>query len=139
MLAQVIRGVVRLSATVALGAVPGAVYAALVGAVHLGVYGRWDRVPAFAVGCVVVGALFGLVGGVRWALSGEPAPGGSPPPAARGLAPAPLAVPSRPSGRHPRRPGLRPRGGQPGRRPISPRRRAIGRSVRGWDCPPVCR
>jgi hypothetical protein len=139
MLAQVIRGVVRVSATVALGAVPGGGYAALVGAVHLGVYGRWDRVPAFAVGCVVVGALFGLFGGVRWALSGEPAPDGSPPPAARGSSPAPLAVPSWPSGVPARRPGLRPRGGQPGRRPTSPRRRAIGRSVRGWDCPPVCR
>jgi hypothetical protein len=130
MLAQVVRGVVRLSAAVVLGAVPGAVYAALVGAVHLGVYGRWDRAPAFAVGCVVVGALIGLFGGVRWALSGEPAPGSSPPPAARGSSPAPLAVPSRPSGRHPRRPGLR---------PISPRRRAIGRSVREWDYPPVWR
>jgi hypothetical protein len=139
MLAQVIRGGVRLSAAVVLGAVPGAVYVALVGAVHLGVYGRWDRVPAFAVGCVVVGALFGLFGGVRWALSREPAPGSSPPPAARGSSPAPLAVPSGPSGRHPRRPGLRPVGGLPGRRLISPRRRAIGRSVRGWDCPPLCR
>ena len=139
MLAQVVRGVVRLSAAVVLGAVPGAVYAALVGAVHLGVYGRWDRVPAFAVGCVVVGALFGLFGGARGALFREPAPGSSQRPSARGSFPAPLAVPSRPSGRHPRRPGLRPRGGQPGRRPISPRRRAIGRLVPGWDCPPLCR
>ena len=138
MLAQVVRGVVRLSAAVVLGAVPGAVYAALVGAVHLGVDGRWDRIPAFAVGCVMVGALFGLFGGVRWALSGELAPG-SAPPVARATFPASLAVPSRPSGRHPRRPGLRPGGGPAGRRPISPRRRAIGRSVRGWDCPPICR
>ena len=104
-----------------------------------GVYGRWDRAPAFAVVCVVVGALFGLFGGARGALFREPAPGSSQWPSARGSFPAPLAVPSGPSGRHPRQPGLRPVGGQPGRRPISPRRRAIGRLVPGWDCPPLCR
>jgi hypothetical protein len=61
-----------------LGAVLGALYAGLVGAVHLGVSGRWDRVPAFAVGCVLVGALFGLLGGIKWARSGAAAPDSSP-------------------------------------------------------------
>ena len=73
MVGQVVRGVGRLSAGVALGVVPGALYAALVGAVHLGVYGRWDRIGAFAVGCVLVGAVFGLLGGIVWALSGAAA------------------------------------------------------------------
>ena len=82
MLEEIVRVVVRLSAGVVLGVVPGALYAGLVGAVHLGVYGRWDRVPAFAVGCVMVGALFGLLGGIGWALSGEAAPGSSRSPAA---------------------------------------------------------
>jgi CheY-like chemotaxis protein len=83
MLGQIVRGAVRTAAGLALGAVPGTLYGALVGMVHLGVSGRWDRAPAFAVGCTLAGALFGLLGGVGWALSGEPAPAGSPPPAGR--------------------------------------------------------
>jgi hypothetical protein len=52
-----------------LGAIPGALYAGLVGAVHFGVYGRWDRVLDFAVGTVLVGAVLGLLGGIAWAVS----------------------------------------------------------------------
>jgi hypothetical protein len=74
LLGQIVRVVVRVSVGVVLGAVPGALYAGLVGAVHLGVYGRWDRVPAFAVGSVLVGALLGCWAGIAWALSGEAAP-----------------------------------------------------------------
>jgi hypothetical protein len=69
-----VRIVVRLSAGMALGLVPAALYGRLVAAVHLAVYGRWDRAPAFALGCVIAGALLGLLGGVAWALSGNPAP-----------------------------------------------------------------
>jgi hypothetical protein len=84
MLGQIVRMVVRISAGMVLGALPGALYAGLVGAVHLGVYGRWDRVPAFAVGCILVGALFGLLGGSKWALAAEAVPGSSPSPTGRG-------------------------------------------------------
>jgi hypothetical protein len=148
MLGQIVRGMVRTSAGLVLGAVPGALYAALVGIVHLGVHGRWDRAPAFAVGCVVVGAFLGLLGGVIWALSGEPAPGTSPPPTARGWSQAPLVEPAlrsgrppvgRPVGRYSRRPGLRPGGGSRGRAPISRRRLDIGGSVQGGGCPPPIR
>ena len=77
MLGQIVRAMVRMSAGVVLGAVPGALYAGLVGSVHLGVSGSWDRVPAFILGCVLVGGLFGLLGGIAGALSGEVAPGSS--------------------------------------------------------------
>ena len=56
-----VRVVVRQLAGLVLGASPGALYAGLVAAVHFGVYGRWDRVPAFAVGCVLIGAVIGLL------------------------------------------------------------------------------
>jgi hypothetical protein len=120
-LAQIVHGVVRALAGTVVGAAPGAVYAAMVGAVHVGVYGRWDRVPAFAVGSVVVGALVGLLGGVRWALSGEAAPDSSP------RSTAPLVLPARrvnnaPVGRrvaeHPRWPGLRLGGASRRRAPV---------------------
>ena len=62
---QVVRVGVRLAAGAMMGAVPGALYAGLVGSVHFGLYGRWDRVPAFAVGCVLVGALLGLLGSTK--------------------------------------------------------------------------
>jgi hypothetical protein len=54
-----------------LGAAPAAVYAVLVGAVHLAIYGRWGGVPAFALGCVLVGALVGLLAGLTLALTEE--------------------------------------------------------------------
>ena len=41
MLGQILRVAVRLSAGVVLGAVPGTLYAGLVGAVHLGVSASW--------------------------------------------------------------------------------------------------
>jgi hypothetical protein len=59
-----------------LGALPGAAYAALVAIVHLAVRGRWDRVPAFAAACVVVGAAVGLaiaLGAVLWPRAPQPA------------------------------------------------------------------
>jgi hypothetical protein len=74
MLGQIVRVAVRMSACVVLGAVPGVLYAGLVGAVHLGTSGRWDRVPAFTVACVLVGGLFGLLGGITWALSDKTTP-----------------------------------------------------------------
>jgi hypothetical protein len=127
---QIVRGVVRASIGLLLGAVPGALYAALVGVVHLGVSSRWDRAPAFAVGCTLAGALFGLLGGALWDLSGEPAPGRSPPPTGHPRA-------RRPVGRRPRRPGLRPCGRPQGRAPVRLRRLAIGRSLRGRNCLPI--
>jgi hypothetical protein len=54
-----------------LGAAPAALYAVLVGAVHLAIYGRWGGVPAFALGCVLVGALVGLLAGLTLALTEE--------------------------------------------------------------------
>jgi ABC-type xylose transport system permease subunit len=72
MLRQIVRVAVRISAGVVLGAVPGALYAALVGVVHVGVSRRWDGLPAFTVGCVLVGGLLGLVGGTTWALRARP-------------------------------------------------------------------
>jgi hypothetical protein len=68
------RLVARLSTGVALGAAPGVLYGGLVAAVHLGVYGRWDQVPTFAVACVLVGAVVGLLGGAVSALWGDAAP-----------------------------------------------------------------
>jgi hypothetical protein len=53
-----------MSAGAVLGTIPGMLYAGLVGAVHIGLYGRWDRVPVFVVGCIAVGALFGLLRGI---------------------------------------------------------------------------
>jgi hypothetical protein len=42
------------------GAGVGLAYATLVGVVYLGVYARWDRVPAFAAWSVAAGAAAGL-------------------------------------------------------------------------------
>jgi hypothetical protein len=39
--------------------------------VHLGVYGDGKGMPAFAVGCVLVGLGLGLVGRLLWTVSGE--------------------------------------------------------------------
>jgi hypothetical protein len=64
------RLVVRLSVGALLGVAPGALYAALVSVVHRGTYGTWGRIPCFVVGCVVTGALLGLVAGVVWTVSG---------------------------------------------------------------------
>jgi hypothetical protein len=59
------------SVGVVLGAFSGAVYAGLVGAVHFGVDGHWDRVPVFALGSVLAGALLGGCTGVARALLRE--------------------------------------------------------------------
>jgi hypothetical protein len=68
----VARALIHLFAGAALGALPGALYAALVGGTHLAFHGRWDRVPHFAVACVAAGALVGL-GAAAWGLSGRQA------------------------------------------------------------------
>jgi hypothetical protein len=75
MLRRVVRVGVRLLVGVVLGAAAGALYAGLVGAVHRGAYGRWDRIPTFAVLCVLAGALFGLLRGLGWVLWGGAAQG----------------------------------------------------------------
>jgi len=148
MLVRIVRGLVRVSVGLALGAVPGALYGAAVGTVHLGVYGRWDRAPAFAVGCVLVGALFGLLGGIEWALSGEVAPSDSPLPLARGSSQAPLAVSarrpgsapaSRPWCRNSRPPVRRTAGGWRRRALISRRRNGSGGRVHRGGCSPPLR
>jgi hypothetical protein len=121
MLGLIIRIVLRILATLMVGAAPGALYASVVGAIHLGVYGQWERVPAFAVGCVLVGALIGLVGGISWAFSSKPSParvpvatgsqGGTPflrAPLEMSARPAGSARVARPRCRHPRRARLRP-------------------------------
>jgi hypothetical protein len=78
MLGQIVRVAVRISSGVVLGAVPGALYAALVGAVHVAASGDWDLVPALTVGCVLVGGLFGLLAGISLAVSDRTGPGRSP-------------------------------------------------------------
>jgi len=80
MLCQIVRVGVGMSGGVVLGIVPGTLYACLVGVFNFALDGPWDEVPAFPVGGVMVGALFGLLGGIGWALSDEAAPAGSPPP-----------------------------------------------------------
>jgi hypothetical protein len=52
----------------AVGALPGAAYGALVAFVHLAVSGSLDRTPAFAVGCVAITAAIGLVVGTWLAI-----------------------------------------------------------------------
>jgi hypothetical protein len=69
------RALVRLVVGAALGAGPGALYAGLVAGVHWAVYGRWDRVPAFAVGCLAVGALVGLSAALAAEWPRRPRPG----------------------------------------------------------------
>jgi hypothetical protein len=56
----------------ALGALPGAAYGALVALVHLVVSGRWDQAPALAAGaarCAAVTAAIGLTVGIWLAIS----------------------------------------------------------------------
>jgi hypothetical protein len=75
MRSRIVHVVVRLFLSVVLGAAAGALYAGLVGAVHLGAYGRWGGIAAFAGLCTLTGALCGLLGGLRWALAGGAARG----------------------------------------------------------------
>jgi hypothetical protein len=71
---QLVRVVVGLSAGTVLGAIPGALYAGLVSVVHLSVYGRGDRLPAFAMGCILAGMLLGLLGRGVWTFSSRVVP-----------------------------------------------------------------
>jgi hypothetical protein len=57
----IVRVIVRPLVGLVLGAAAAALYAGLVGAVHLSVYGRWDNIPTFAGGCVLVGSVLGLL------------------------------------------------------------------------------
>jgi hypothetical protein len=68
---QIVRVSVRVLVSMVLGAVPAALYAGLVGTVHLSVYGRWDQIPAFTACCVLVGAALGLLGYFAWTLTVE--------------------------------------------------------------------
>ena len=111
---QIARAAVRALASMAGGALLGVAYAAVVGSAHLGAYGRWAGLPAFAVGCVLLGVVLGLLKCLVWAVSGkaerEMAGGGSPPENSRPLGPA-------------RRPADG-EGSDPGRPPVRPRERA---------------
>lgn len=69
MLGQIVRAVVRVLVSMVLGGAAGALYASVVGMVHLGAYRRWDGIPALAVVCFLLGAVLGLLGRVAWALS----------------------------------------------------------------------
>jgi hypothetical protein len=71
MLGQLVRVAGGVLVGVLVGAVPAALYAGLVGAVHVSIYGRSDGVPAFISGCVLVGAVLGLLGYIACALSGS--------------------------------------------------------------------
>jgi hypothetical protein len=110
MLGQIARAAVRVLVSMASGALLAALYAALVGTVHLGAYGRWAGIPAFAVGCILVGVVLGLLGCVVWALSGAAAQGsegsGPPPGSSRppGVARRPADAEGRGCGRQPARP-----------------------------------
>jgi hypothetical protein len=69
---QVGRVLVRLATGVGLGVVPGALYGALAGVVHRAAFGRWDSVHAFTLGCIIAGAVLGLLGAVAsawWSMS----------------------------------------------------------------------
>src|SRR5439155_614851 len=142
------RAAVRGMLSTASGAFLGALYAALVGTVHLGAYGRWEGIPAFAVGCILVGAVFGLLGCVLWAVWGEAAwgsagsespasssPGSGPGPSAARAGSSPgdprtTATPSPPSARPwtPASTGSTPR---PSTASVTPRRSSRAPS-RGW-------
>jgi hypothetical protein len=65
-LKQLARLGVQLSARGVLGAVAGALYAAVVSGVHFAVYEHWGHMPAFAGVCTLVGAVLGLLGGTVW-------------------------------------------------------------------------
>jgi hypothetical protein len=73
MLTHIIHTVVRVLVGPALGAGLGTLYGGLVGTVHFGLYGRVDQIPAFVAGCVLVGAVLGLLGYMVRKLSGKAA------------------------------------------------------------------
>src|SRR5437588_8994078 len=54
---------------IAVGALAGALYGGLVGAVHFLTHGRWDSVPSFMAGCTTTGAAIGLGIGAGLALA----------------------------------------------------------------------
>jgi hypothetical protein len=71
-----------MSAGAVLGLIPGTLYAILVGLVNFAVYGPRDQAPTFPLAGVLVGVLFGLLGGIVWTLSGETALESNPHPVA---------------------------------------------------------
>ena len=68
---RVVRAVARLLLGLVLGAAAGVFYGGLVGVARLGAYGRWGAAAVFVLVCTVVGALFGLLLGIAWLLSGD--------------------------------------------------------------------
>lgn len=70
---RIVQVVARVLVSTVSGALSGALYAALVGTVHRGTYGRWDQIPAFAVGCVIGGAVLGMLAGMVLVLSSKTA------------------------------------------------------------------
>jgi hypothetical protein len=108
---QIARAVFRALVSMAWGALLGVVYAAVVGTAHVGAYGRWAGLPLFAVGCVLVGVVLGLLGRVLWAVSGQAArestASASPP--ASNPPPGPARRPTDDEGSGPGRPLIRPR------------------------------
>jgi hypothetical protein len=72
MLRQIVSGMIRVLVGTASGALVGSLYAGLVGVAHRGGFGRWDQIPAFALGSVLVGAAFGLLlACLAWAMPGS--------------------------------------------------------------------
>jgi hypothetical protein len=65
------RVVARLCAGMVLGLVAAGIYGGLVAAIYFLVTGNWDEPPDFVLGCVLTGALLGMLGGAAWALSGQ--------------------------------------------------------------------
>jgi hypothetical protein len=72
MTGQIVGILCRVFVGLLLGAAAGMLYCGLVSAVHVGVYGRFDHFSGFAVGCMMVGGLLGLLGGGAWTLTLRP-------------------------------------------------------------------
>ena len=69
MFKDIVRMTLRMLLGVAVGMVLAALYATLVGGVHVFVHSRLDRVPGFVFTCISSGALLGFIAGAIWASS----------------------------------------------------------------------